>query len=92
MNRVPDKLEDLPNIGRKIAADLRRIGIHTPGDLRGKDLLQVYRSLETVMGPRHDPCVYYTLLSVGHYFAEGRSVPWWKFTAEGKKHLQPMIP
>ncbi len=87
MNQTVGKLEDLPNIGRNIAADLRRIGISTPEELRGQDLLKLYRSLKPVMGKRHDPCVYYTLLSVGHYFSKGESIPWWKFAAEGKKHL-----
>ncbi len=39
------------------------------------------------MGHRHDPCVYYTRLSVKHFRDTGESLPWWKFTAKGKADL-----
>ena len=32
-------LEDLPNVGRAVAADFRRVGIRAPQDLRGRDPL-----------------------------------------------------
>ena len=32
-----ERLEQLPNIGPALAADLRLIGIRTPAELRGKD-------------------------------------------------------
>jgi DNA transformation protein len=39
------------------------------------------------MGHRHDPCVLYTFLAAQHYLQTGESIPWWKFTAQGKKLL-----
>ena len=80
-------LTDLPNIGKAIAADLFAIGIHSPGELQAKDAWAVYCELRGVMGHRHDPCVFYTLLSVNHYLTSGESVPWWKFTAQGKTKM-----
>jgi DNA transformation protein len=81
------KLEDLPNIGRHIACDLRTIGITSPADLSRRVPLNVFNDLKKTMGRRHDPCVYYTLLSVEHFFATSESLPWWKFTTIGKAQL-----
>jgi DNA transformation protein len=81
------RLEDLPNIGRHIADDLRRIGITSPAELRRKAPLTVFNDLKEAMGRRHDPCVFYTLLSVKHFFDTAESLAWWRFTAEGKKAL-----
>ncbi len=86
------KLEDLPNIGKRIAADLRSIGISTADELKRKRPIAVFHQLEPVMGPRHDPCVLYTLLSVKHYFDTGEKRPWWEFTSEGKTALQANSP
>jgi DNA transformation protein len=82
------KLEDLPNIGKSIAADLRSLGIRQPRELAGLEPLAVYRRLAGVMGERHDPCVLYTLMAVRHFFDSGEARPWWQFAAEGRRLLQ----
>jgi Pathogenicity locus len=82
------QLEDLPNIGKAIAADLRRIGINQPEQLAQREPLDTYCELSTVMGRRHDPCVLYTLIAVQHFFQSGEARPWWTFTAAGKSLLQ----
>jgi Pathogenicity locus len=84
LNR-PAELEDLPNIGKAIAADLRRVGILGPAQLVRRNPLTVFRSLSKVMGKRHDPCVLYTLLSAEHFLRCGEVLPWWHFTAAGRK-------
>lgn len=81
------QLEDLPNIGKSIAADLRGLGILTPQQLAQRDPLKTYLALSSSMGQRHDPCVLYTLLAAKHYLDSGESVPWWKFTEQGKALL-----
>lgn len=81
------RLEDLPNIGKRIAADLRAIGIHTPVELARRDPLELHRDLAPVMGKRHDPCVLHTLLAVEHFMKTSEIRPWWEFTAEGKRLL-----
>ena len=77
----------MPNIGKAIAKDLMSIGIHSPRQLAGRDPLAIFNELAVVMGHRPDPCVLYTLMSVKHFLDKGQVLPWWKFTAEGKKLL-----
>ena len=81
------RLEDIPNIGKSIAADLHGLGIMTPSQLVARDPLETYLALGGAMGKRHDPCVFYTLLAARHYLQSGESVSWWKFTEEGKQRL-----
>jgi Pathogenicity locus len=81
------RLEDLPNIGKSIAADLRGIGILTPQQLAQHDPFKTYLALSDSMGQRHDPCVLYTLMAVKHYLDTGETVAWWKFTEQGKALL-----
>ncbi len=81
------QLEELPNIGRSIAADLRRIGIMNSGDLSGLEPLATYRRLAEVMGSRHDPCVFHVLLAVRYFFESGVPLPWWRFAEEGERLL-----
>jgi Pathogenicity locus len=81
------RLEDLPNIGKSIAADLRGIGILTPQQLAKRDPLKTYLALSGGIGRRHDPCVLYTLMAAKHYLDTGESVTWWKFTEQGKALL-----
>ena len=84
------KLEDLPNIGKSIANDLRGLGIMHPDQLAKKDPLKVYLQLGSAMGKRHDPCVLYTLLAAQHFLHSGEAVKWWKFTEQGKKLLDEL--
>lgn len=81
------KLEDIPNIGKSIAADLRSLGILTPQQLATRDPLETYLALSDSMGHRHDPCVLYTFLAAQHYLQTGVAISWWKFTEQGKKML-----
>lgn len=81
------QLEDLPNIGKSIAADLRGIGILRPEQLADRTPLDMFNELAKIMGHRHDPCVLYTLISAKHFLEKGEALPWWKFTAEGKRIL-----
>jgi DNA transformation protein len=83
-----NRLEDLPNIGKSIANDLRGIGIHTPAELADRKPLEVYQTLVPVMGKRHDPCVLYTFLAADHFLKTSEALPWWHFTAEGKRILK----
>lgn len=79
------RLEDIPNIGRSIAGDLRSIGILKPMDLKGKDGLELYLKLNQRTGCRHDPCVADTFLAAVDFMNGGTSQPWWNFTATRKK-------
>jgi hypothetical protein len=70
------KLTALPNIGKAIATDLLAAGIGCPDDFKERDPLEIFNDLKLVMAHRHDPCVYYTLLSVKHFIDTGESLPW----------------
>jgi len=82
-----DELEDLPNIGPSIAADLRGIGIARPRQLVGKDPWALYRKLCRQTGRRHDPCVIDTFIAAVRFAEGGPPVPWWHYTAERKRAL-----
>lgn len=84
----PARLEDLPNIGKSIAADLRSLGILTPDDLARRAPLDVFNELAVVTGERHDPCLFYTLLAAEHFLKPPETLPWRRFTAEGKRLLR----
>jgi len=85
--RQVEKLEDIPNIGKSIAGDLRLIGIKQPSDLPGQDPFQLYEKLCRKTKVRHDPCVIDAFISAVRYMEGGPKTPWWKFTAERKRLL-----
>ena len=88
MRTPPRKLEGIPNIGKAIAADLRCIGILTPAQLAEHNPLATYRALADTMGQRHDPCVLYTLIAADHFLRHGETLPWWKFSVQGRELLK----
>lgn len=82
-------LEQIPNIGKSIAQDLRNIGITKPAQLKNKDGIKLYRKLEKTMGQRHDPCVADTLMAAIDFMNGGKAQPWWNFTAKRKALIKP---
>jgi len=84
-------LEDLPNVGPAVAADLRLIGIRTPRALAGRDPYALYEALNRATGKRHDPCVLDTFISVVRFMDGAPARPWWKYTAERKRTLAARI-
>jgi hypothetical protein len=81
------KLEELPNIGRAMADDLRLIGIDHPQKLIGKNPFDLHRELCRKSGTRQDPCVIDVFMSVIYFMEGGESRPWWSFTEERKKQI-----
>ena len=77
-------LEDLPNIGPALAADLRLIGIQHPRELRGKDAFVLYQKLCGITGQRHDPCVLDTFMAAADFMGGAEPAPWWHYTAQRK--------
>ena len=77
-------LEQLPNIGPSLAADLRRLGIQHPRELAGADAFQLYRSLCTLSGQRQDPCVLDTFMAATDFMRGAEARPWWTYTAQRK--------
>ena len=77
-------LEELPNIGPSLAADLRLIGIAAPADLRGKDAFVLYQKLCAATGERQDPCVLDTFMAATDFMGGSPPAPWWHYTAKRK--------
>ncbi len=79
-----EQLEQLPNIGASLAADLRLIGVRRPQELADKDALQLYRALCTATAQRQDPCVLDTFMAACDFMRGAAARPWWHYTAERK--------
>jgi hypothetical protein len=77
-------LEQLPNVGPSLAADLRSIGIRHPHELRGKDAFVLYQKLCAATGQRQDPCVLDTFMAVVDFMRGAPAAPWWAYTAQRK--------
>lgn len=82
------RLEDIPNIGKSLAGDLRSLGIQTPADVQSMDPRSAYEQLRTPMGARHDPCVLDVFLAAHDFMNGGPGRPWWNFTAKRRALLQ----
>ena len=67
---LPEKLEDLMNVGRAVAGDLQLIGIKLPADLVGQDPHELFERLCRKTKQRHDPCMLDTFIAITR-FAEG---------------------
>ena len=77
-------LEQLPNIGPALAADLRSIGIEHPRQLAARDALVLYHALCARTGKRQDPCVLDTFMAATDFMRGAPAAPWWKYTAQRK--------
>jgi hypothetical protein len=80
-------LEDLPNVGKAIAADFRALGIRRPAQLKGRNPYALYDRLNRVTGVRHDPCLLDTFIAVVRFVDGAPARPWWAYTAERKRTL-----
>ena len=81
------RLDELPNIGKAMANDLKLIGIDHPKNLIGREPFELYEALCAISGKRHDPCVIDVFMSVIRFMEGGDPLPWWAFTNERKKHF-----
>jgi len=86
------RLDELPNIGKAMANDLRLIGIDHPKQLIGKRPFELYDALCATSGNRHDPCVIDVFMSVVHFMEGGEPLPWWSFSEERKKQIAKQKP
>lgn len=77
-------LEQLPNVGPSLAAELRRVGIVEPRMLAAVDGWTLYQRLCRVTGRRQDPCVLDTFLAVCDFMRGAPPRPWWHYTARRK--------
>jgi hypothetical protein len=83
-DRMMARLQQIPNVGLKMAADLLKLGVTRLEDAAGRDPDEMYHGLCALDGRRHDPCVRDVFAAVVSY-SEGRPArPWWEFTPERK--------
>jgi hypothetical protein len=83
------ELEQLPNVGPAVAADLRQLGVATPRDLTGRDPYAMYDELCRLTGKRQDPCVLDTFIAAVRFMGGEPAKPWWAYTAERKRSQEP---
>src|SRR5262245_45906513 len=81
------ELEQLPNVGPAVAADLRQLGMGRPQDLHGRDPYALYDELCRLTGQRHDPCLLDTFIAAVRFVGGEPAKPWWAYTAERKREL-----
>ena len=81
------RLEDLPNIGKASAADLRLIGIEQPEQLIEQDAFELYLKLCQMTQQRHDPCVIDVFMAAIDFMQGGVAQPWWAFSERRKRLL-----
>ena len=81
------RLEDIPNVGPAVAADLRQLGITSPGELAGRGPYVMHDDLCRITGQRHDSCLLDTFIAAGRYMEGGPKKPWWAYTAERKREM-----
>jgi hypothetical protein len=77
-------LEQLPNIGPSLAADLRLIGIAHPSELASRDAFVLYQALCAKTGKRQDPCVLDTFMAATDFMRGAPAAPWWRYTPQRK--------
>ena len=79
---MSDGLTTIPNVGPKIAARLRQVGIEEPEDLRGRDAEELFERMCVREGRRLDPCLLDTVVAAVSYANGEPARPWWEFSRE----------
>ncbi len=77
-----EKLESIPGVGKRVAKDLRDLGIKKPEDLKGKNPETLYAKLEKLRGVHEDRCLLYTFRCAVYYAEGGRDtdkLKWWNW-------------
>jgi hypothetical protein len=79
------RLEQLPNIGPAMAADLRALGIVHPRELAQRDAFALYQALCQRRGKRQDACVLDTFMAATDFMRGAPPAPWWAYTVQRKQ-------
>lgn len=81
---MSEDLQSIPNIGPAVATKLRRLGVGSADELRGRDPDELFERLCALDGRRHDPCLLDTFVAAVSYADGGPARPWWEFSRERK--------
>ena len=84
------QLTDLPNVGKAVAEDLRKLEINTPQDLLGRDAYAMYYELCELTGMQHDPCMIDVFLSLTDFIQGNEPKSRWAFTVQRKAYLSQL--
>ena len=80
---MKDELQQLPGVGRSIAADLRRLGVRSVKDLARRDPERLYSNLCEMTGQRQDPCALYVFRCAVYAARTAKPDPdllkWWNW-------------
>lgn len=75
------ELQQIPGVGKKIAEDLRTLGVRSITDLHGRDPEELFRQLQARAGAPVDRCVLYVFRCAVYYATHERHEPellkWW---------------
>jgi hypothetical protein len=82
------RLQEIPNVGPKMAAVLIKLGVRSLGDAADRDPDGMYHELCAIDAKRHDPCVRDIFAAVVSHADGGPARPWWEFTPERKAREQ----
>lgn len=66
-SRNRQHLEQIPGVGRKIAQDLRSIGLNSINDLKGRSAEKLYKKLCDFKAAPVDKCMLYVLRCAVYY-------------------------
>ncbi|HCM41850.1 MAG TPA: mitomycin resistance protein [Candidatus Omnitrophica bacterium] len=78
--------EEIPNVGKRIAGDFKKLGFFGPQELKGKSPFKLYQKLCKLTRFRHDPCVLDTFMAAVDFMNGAPAKPWWRYTSERKKN------
>jgi Pathogenicity locus len=78
------RLEDLPNVGPKVAARLRALGVAAPADLAREDAEALFERSSALAGHPEDPCLLDTYASAIDAANGAPARPWWAYSRERK--------
>ena len=82
------RLQEIPNVGPKMAAALIKLGVTSLEDAAGGDPDEMYYELCAIDAKRHDPCVRDVFAAAVSYADGGPARPWWEFTPDRKAREQ----
>ncbi|MFQ5495974.1 MAG: helix-hairpin-helix domain-containing protein [Phycisphaerae bacterium] len=82
------ELKRMPNVGPAIAGCLIRLGVSRPGELVGRDPVEMYETLCAIDDRRLDPCVLDVFMAAVDFAGGAAARPWWAYTAKRKAMMR----
>lgn len=80
--RSKSGLESIPGVGKRIAEDLRLIGMDRPSCLKNQDPEKLYQKHNKRIGRTEDRCLLYVFRGAVYYANGGRDphkLKWWNW-------------